>query len=135
MILLNVGVAFIWLKLKPPAPVSAKATPRPRHLPAALMALDRGDYTEAKRLPLLARDQDALSADETGGPSFVLGAAAANEADTLWDEDQRRYYLLAARYLDEAQHRGVPPAQRRSVVFARQEPVPQPAIRGLPNGA
>jgi tetratricopeptide (TPR) repeat protein len=117
MILLNVGVAFIWLKLKPPVHPATKAAARTQHLPAALAALDRGDYTEAKRLALLARDQDTLSADEAGGPSFVLGAAAANEADTLWDEDQRRYYLLAARYLDEAQHRGVPRARKGEVLF------------------
>ena len=31
------------------------------------------------------------------------------QADTLWEEDQRRYYLLAARYLEESQHLGFPP--------------------------
>ncbi len=68
---------------------------RPKYLAMALAALDRGSYPEAKRLAGLARDQQGIPEEEAGGSAYVLGAVAAMEADTLWEEDQRRYDLLA----------------------------------------
>jgi len=82
-----------------------------RELAAAFEALDRGAYEEARELakPLQARGD--LRTDEWSDVAFVLGAAAVGEADATWSRDQRQYYLLGARYLEEARDRGFPPGR------------------------
>ncbi len=108
----NLALVFVWLQVKSPPPAAKKTD----YLKGALEALDRGDYAEAKRLALLINEQGGEAA-ETGGPSFVLGAVAAREADSMWDEDQRRYYLSAARRLDEARRRGFPSGREAQGLF------------------
>ncbi len=108
----NLALVVAWLEVKSPPP----ATKRPDYLTGALAALDRGDYAEAKRLALLTSEQGDEAA-ESGGPSFVLGAVTAREADSMWDEDQRRYYLLAARHLEEARRRSFPSGREAEGLF------------------
>ncbi|HEV3418618.1 MAG TPA: tetratricopeptide repeat protein, partial [Pirellulales bacterium] len=98
----NLALVLTWLNVKPKAEPQTKKD----YLAAALEALDRGNYADAKRLAALTRDQRGASAAESSGSRFVLGAATAMEADSMWDEDQRRYYLLAARHLEEARRGG-----------------------------
>ena len=108
----NIGLVVAWLNVKPKPAPSKKD-----YLSAALHALDRGDYGEAKRLALLSREQGGGEAAEAGGSSFVLGAVTAMEADAMADEDQRRYYLLAARHLEEARRSGFPAAREGEGLF------------------
>jgi len=112
-ILANLGLVLAWLHFKP----SSEPAANPKYLARAMAALDRGAFAEAKRLATLARDHETLAADQAGGPDYVLGAVATMEADTLWEEDQRRYDLLAARYLSESQQRGFPPDREGSGLF------------------
>jgi TolA-binding protein len=113
MIGANLALVMIWLKVKAPATPQAKTD----YLGAALAALDRGDYADAKRLALLVNEQGGAETSDSGGPSFVLGAVTAREADSMWEEDQRRYYLLAARHLDEARRRGFPADREAEGLF------------------
>src|SRR5262249_39355571 len=116
MIGANLSLVVIWLRVKSAADEKS-VKERPDYLKAALAALDRGDLSEAKRQALLAREQGTIRADETGGPIFVLGAVAAAESDALWEEDQRRYCQLAARYFDEAAHDGWPAGRANEGLF------------------
>jgi len=80
-----------------------------RQLLAAFEALDRGAYEEARELVEPFQVRGDLHADEWSDVAFVLGAVAVGEADATWSRDQRQYYLLGARYLEEARDRGFPP--------------------------
>ena len=102
----NLVLVVAWLHFKPSH--SDETGVRPDYIGKAWSALDRGAFFEAKRQALLARDSN-LSEQEAGGPAFVLGAVAAMQADTMWEEDQRRYYLVASRYLAESESLGFPP--------------------------
>ena len=104
MVAANLALVLTWLNVKP----KREAQTRQDYIAAALKALDRGDYVEAKGLALRAREQTGGATADAGGASFVLGAVTAMEADSMWDEDQRRYYLLAARHLEDARRRGFP---------------------------
>ena len=76
-------------------------------LGAALDALNGGFYAEARELANKMRQQP-LSVDERGGPAFILGVVAMHNAGELLLNDQRHYYALAARYLEEARAVGFP---------------------------
>ena len=65
----NLALVMAWLKVKSPSPPPAKTD----YLAAALAALDRGDYGDAKRLAQLINEQGGAESTESGGPSFVLG--------------------------------------------------------------
>ncbi|HEV2969632.1 MAG TPA: tetratricopeptide repeat protein [Pirellulales bacterium] len=109
----NLALVLTWLNVKPKTESQTKKD----YLAAALAALDRGNYSDAKRLAALTRDQRGISAAESSGASFVLGAATAMEADSMWDEDQRRYYLLAARHLEDARRGGFPKGREGKGLF------------------
>ena len=96
MIGANLALVLTWLNIKP----KSDGPTAKEYLAQALAALDRGDYVPAKRLAEHVRELASADAAEAGGASFVLGAATALEADSMWEEDQRRYYVLAARHLD-----------------------------------
>ena len=74
----------------------------------ALAALERGFLAEARELATKLRKQK-LSAEQRGGPPYIFGAVAAQEAIDLLDEDQRNYFAIAARYLEESRDAGFPP--------------------------
>lgn len=78
-----------------------------------LQALDRRAFAETQILAKRLQKQGALSAEELGGPAFALGAVAAYEADASPGKDRSKLFLLAARYLEEANKRGFP-ADRRA---------------------
>jgi tetratricopeptide (TPR) repeat protein len=80
-------------------------------LEMALEALDRGQYAEAQALARRLQEQGSLAAEEYGGPAFVLGAAAALQADQAWQQKKTSQYLVASRYLEEADRRGFPPGR------------------------
>jgi len=83
----------------------------------ALDALDRGAYVEARQLAKKVIGRVELPLDKLGGPSFVLGAAACHEGDDTWSNEKTNYYLLAARYLEEARDLGFPPGREAEGMF------------------
>ncbi len=102
------GFAFLWYGIS-----SDRRGPEELvTMEMALASLDKGYYDEARRQAELLREQDNLGPDEFGGPSFVLGAATAYEADATWKKDKQKYYLLAARYLEDGRDRGFPPGRK-----------------------
>ena len=86
-------------------------------LDMALEALDRGEYLEARRIAETLRSQGTFQADALGGPTFVLGAAAACEAEDSWSTNKKSLYLISARYLEEACDLGFPPDRQGEGLF------------------
>jgi len=72
----------------------------------ALEALDLGNYGKARQIAM--RLQYQVGPGQLGGPAFVLGAAAAYEADTLWGKNKLTQHALAAQHLEESRDRGFP---------------------------
>jgi tetratricopeptide (TPR) repeat protein len=70
--------------------------------------LSQGNYAEAKQQAEQLRRQPQATAEMHCTAAFVLGAATAAEADQIWGGDKKAFYLLAARYLDEARQQGFP---------------------------
>ncbi|HEX3998337.1 MAG TPA: tetratricopeptide repeat protein [Pirellulales bacterium] len=101
----NLILVVGWLHYK--AAKSNGPAAKEDYLGRAWAALDRGAYFEAKRQAHLARNSD-LTDEQASSPAFILGAAEAMQADTLWEEDQRRYYLVASHYLEESHRMGFP---------------------------
>jgi len=79
-------------------------------LEEALKKLDAADYGQAQEIAERLRTCPAFPVEELGGPMFVLGAATAYEAESKWDRrGSVRLYLAAARLLEDAGKRGLPP--------------------------
>jgi tetratricopeptide (TPR) repeat protein len=130
-LVLMAGVVVGWLVIAAQGPPGGPVT-----LEMALEALDEGSYSDARKLAENLQTQGGLSMDELGGPVFVLGAAAASEADETWSKDASSYYLAAARYLEEARDRGFPPGRQaeglyllgRSLCLSGQIPAGRPIL-------
>ncbi|MGW8257860.1 MAG: hypothetical protein ACWGMZ_10280, partial [Thermoguttaceae bacterium] len=73
-----------------------------------LDALDRGDLHETRTLAKRLRKEGTLRIEEFGGPIFALGAATAYEAEKTDGKNRGRLFLLAAKYLEDANIRGFP---------------------------
>jgi TolA-binding protein len=97
------GAVVIWL-------VTHSATQeQPRiALETVLESLDREAFPQAKAFAEAMLADARLTADERGGPAFVLGAVSAYEADEMGPKTRAARYLIAARYLEEANQRGFP---------------------------
>jgi tetratricopeptide (TPR) repeat protein len=96
-------VAWVWL--------GQMGKSREATLEAATEALDRGDYGEARRMAEELR-QGRLPPDAPlGAAAFLLGAAAAYEAEDPWKAEHEPLDLVAARYLEEARDLGFPPGR------------------------
>ena len=78
-------------------------------LEKAFEALDNRDYGEARQMAETLRQAKLSPDDPLGAAPFLLGAAAAYEADDAWNVDQGHLYLVASRYLEEARDLGFPP--------------------------
>ncbi len=99
--LASVGAAVgIWFVL---GPAAAEFT-----LPTALEALDAGQFSDARRMAESLREPGRVSSESLGELAFVLGAAAAYEADQTWTTGRKELYMVASRYLEEARDRGFP---------------------------
>ncbi len=106
------AVTATWIVLTSQASANDPAT-----LKLALDAFDHGDYDAARRMAQAMQASDTLSAEQLGGPVFVLGAVAAREADSGWSRTKRGDYLLAARYLEEARDRGFPAGRKAQGLY------------------
>lgn len=83
-----------------------------RHLPdEALAALDAGDFGEAAAIVRSFGGEQPMTADEMVAKPFVLGAVTDHRAARMLGREQRRYRLLAARWLTEARKIGFPPGR------------------------
>ncbi len=80
-------------------------------LEKAMEALDSGAYDEARQAAETLRQAKLSPEDPLGAAPFILGAAAAYEADDAWNVDQKHLYLVASRYLEEARDLGFPPGR------------------------
>ncbi|MEX2138825.1 MAG: tetratricopeptide repeat protein [Pirellulales bacterium] len=74
----------------------------------ALAALDAGAPLMAQRMATRLAELGSLVPDDAGGPPYIFGVVAANDAERLWGDDQKRYFRLAARYLEQSQDKGFP---------------------------
>jgi TolA-binding protein len=77
----------------------------------ALAALDAGAPLMAQRIATRLEDLESLDPEDAGGPPFVFGVVAANDAERLWGDDQKRYFRLAAGYLEQSRDKGFPPGR------------------------
>lgn len=93
--------------------VTAVAETKPRVDPvaAALEALQRGDYAEARQWADAIPEEDGEAADRANR-AYVLGVLAAREAVQADDRNRRKLALAAVRYLEEARIRGFPPGHQ-----------------------
>jgi TolA-binding protein len=82
-------------------------------------ALQRGDYAQTKILAtrLLRQNQKGLPVTEAGVAPFALGAVAVFEAEKLKGKNRQMQYLLASRYLEEANAAGFPEAHRAEGLY------------------
>jgi len=103
LVLLIFGSVWSWLDQTVDPNKQPKVT-----IELALETLDQRRFTEARLMAEKLRYSPDLTPTELGGPLFVLGAAAAYEAEESWEQDPRTYQLLAAGYLEEAHDRGFP---------------------------
>jgi tetratricopeptide (TPR) repeat protein len=74
----------------------------------ALAALDAGGPLMAQRMATRLAESGSLDPEDVGGPPYIFGVVAANDAERLWGEDQKRYFRLAARYLEQSRDKGFP---------------------------
>jgi tetratricopeptide (TPR) repeat protein len=97
------GVVAARLLLVSRAPVAPK-------LDSELLfrTLRQGNYTEAKRQAEELRRHPQATGAMIATAAFILGAATSAEADQIWGGDKKTFYLLAARYLEEARDGGFP---------------------------
>lgn len=98
--LIGVGAATTLVqteeKAPPPAPTLADALEHLKH----------GDVEEARHIASTL-NSSKLPYEERGGPAYVFGVAAAEEARAAtYPDERRRRYLVAARYLDTAFRQG-----------------------------
>jgi len=100
------GVWFLIAESSGPAEVAT--------LERALKALDQSKYAKAHELAEEIRDARSALPDELGGVVYVLGASTAAEASEKVQQERINYYMLAARYLEEARDRGFPQGRKAS---------------------
>ncbi|ADB18980.1 Tetratricopeptide TPR_2 repeat protein [Pirellula staleyi DSM 6068] len=81
-------------------------------LAMALERLDAGDDHQARQIAAQLRSDPNTAYEALGGPFFVLGAVMANDAQRhVNDHEQRMLFRIAARYLEESERYGFPPAR------------------------
>lgn len=107
--LLIAGIAVAWTYTAQMAIDAERA-----RLDEAFAALDAGDYERAAVLVRQVLNSGALPRREYGGPLFVLGAVRAHDAGLDEIVERRRTeYLIASRYLKEAQAFGFAPDREK----------------------
>jgi tetratricopeptide (TPR) repeat protein len=79
-------------------------------LPKAIARLDAGQLAEARQTATELRNRPDATLADRGGALYVLGSILAREAEQHPSAPQRRLlYLVASRYLEDAQTHGFPP--------------------------
>jgi TolA-binding protein len=80
-------------------------------------ALDRGANAQVKILAKRLMTQKNLPKSEAGVATFALGAIAVFEAEKLKGKNRQTQYLLASRYLAEADLSGFPEVHRAEGLY------------------
>jgi tetratricopeptide (TPR) repeat protein len=84
----------------------------------ALQALDEGRFEDARALVGRMLESGRLPRNKYGGPLFVLGVVKTHDAEEQLVADQRRVeYLVASRYLKEANTYGLPAGRELDGLF------------------
>lgn len=113
MVALMSGIGLAWTYMVNLAIKSEQAK-----LDEALVALDKGDYEEARLLVRQVLASGTLPRDQFGVPLYVLGAVKTYDADHEVIPDQRRtQYLVAARYLSKAGSYGFAPKREKQALM------------------
>jgi tetratricopeptide (TPR) repeat protein len=87
-------------------------------LEPVLAALDERRYDDARVAVGKMLKSGRLPRSEYGGPLFVLGAIKTHDAENQTTADRRRVeYLVASRYLNEAQSYGIPADREVEATF------------------
>jgi tetratricopeptide (TPR) repeat protein len=87
-------------------------------LDPVLKAYDEGRYNEARAAVGRMLKSGRLPRSEYGGPLFVLGAIKTHDAENQSTAQRRRVeYLVASRYLNEAQTYGIPADRKTEAAF------------------
>lgn len=109
LLLLIVGIGMTWtymLRL-------AIAVER-KKLDEAFVALDKGNYDQARSLVRHVLNSGALPQNEFGAPLFVLGVVKTYDAGSeVVPAIRRTQYLVASRYLNKARTYGFPPDREK----------------------
>lgn len=103
----------------------------------ALQALDEGRLGDARKIATLLKSSPQLSAEQLGGPAFVLGAVTAYEAEQTRNPECKELSLVASRWLEEARDRGFPEGREgeglwllgRSLYLSGQIAASRPVLR------
>lgn len=113
LLLLVVATVGTWLYL---ASLTV-AEPLPT-LDQALEAYDEDDFELARTLVIRMTENATEMEDALAGPLFVLGAIKATDAETQWSAALRQSeYLIAAKYLSEAQTLGFPDGRKEEGLY------------------
>lgn len=98
-------ILISWPSLPPPEPL---------HLTVAMAfeALERGDVARAAKIASRLERSGEIPLPDSGGPAFVLGAIASQNADSLLGNDQAHYRDYAARKLLESYQAGFPASRQ-----------------------
>src|SRR4029079_11211764 len=105
----SVGLVGLLVYLYRPEPTVEDAPREIKFTMADVFAvLDSGAPLKAQRLAARLAESESLAPEDAGGPPFIFGIVAASDAERLWGADQKRYFRLAARYLEESQSAGFP---------------------------
>lgn len=73
----------------------------------AMDALEEGSFSKARKIAKLIATQTKGTPQDQADAAFILGMAAADDAEVGWPDD-RSSYILAARYFDIAYSDGFP---------------------------
>lgn len=106
-------------------------------LAMALDALDAGNLVEARAIAKVLIKKTPATVEEAGGPAYILGAVAYADAMASSPRRSKTFYLLAARYLDEAYDRGFLPDRKpegllllgKALYYSDQIPASRPMLR------
>jgi len=83
-----------------------------------LRSLDEGQHEEARTGAARALRKNLIPQSEFGGPLFVLGVAKIKDAENQADAKRRQTdFLIASRYLKEANSYGFPPKRANEGLF------------------
>jgi tetratricopeptide (TPR) repeat protein len=101
---LSLGLALVFR--------GSPAVVRERLVPRALARLDAGNLREARRLATQLRSLPQTTLEERGAAMYVLGSVVFREAQKIENASQQRIlFLVASRYLQQANLHGFPPGR------------------------
>ena len=105
------GLGYLWFILRSHEPETLVT------LEAALELLTAGEFKQAAKMAHALEKSNRLTAEEAGGPAYVLGVLAAWDAEKAIGAERKKFALVAARHLEEARKRDYAAANKPEVVL------------------